>query len=363
VSNGILQNTFYQSTISTPPRRTESLREPITDGIIDKVLDRRRWVSGSPNSPIIRGRQEPNNAEDGGSTNNISTKRYNIAKRKCSFSSFNECRYWEDDGKTTTTYVFPSDTVPMRAMRNENCLPDSTGPPDKNEIRRPTFKIHDDDSVTISPNQNNLSFRKAMKRQVTNIGHSNSFNVSADIRRKLFVNRYKEWSLQSKKPVSDCNFEKSEVSTNACYSTTNGNKYYLTSPVPGSKEIASLNPSMNSSETETYEDSTSEPIDMENVKDSEKPTSTINGHQINSELESWDDSNIPKLYTLHSSCPSVPTLNENACMDFSNSVQSTNQEPLVTTLFPENHCNINSGSLISMTSKVHYLKMGFYYIL
>ena len=169
VSNSILQNTFYQSTVLCPPRRTESLKEPIIDGIIDKVLERRRWVSGSQNYPIIRGRQAPNSVEDEGSTTNVSKKRYNNTKRKCSFSSFNECRYWEDDGKTTTTYFFPSDTVPMKALRNDNCMPDTTIPPDKNEIRRPPFKMNDDDGVTIPAHKSNSSFRKAMKRQVTNI--------------------------------------------------------------------------------------------------------------------------------------------------------------------------------------------------
>ena len=362
VSNAILQNTFYQNNVSIPPRRTESLKEPISDGIVDNVLDRRRWVSVSRNSPpITRGRQtRMPNAEGGGSTNNISTKRYNNAKRKCSFSSFNECRYWEDDGKTTTTYLFSSDTVPMRTLRNETCLPDRTDPSDKNEIPRPTFKIHDDDGVVITPQQNNLSFRKAMKRQVTNIGHSNSFNVSADIRRKLFVNRYREWSLQNKKPVSD--FGKSQVSTNPRDSTTsNGIKFYLSPPVPRrSTESTSLNLSTNNSDTETYDDSTTDPIDTDNPKET---TTTIKLHPNNSELETWDDSNIPKAYTLNASYTSEPSLNDSGYMHFPNSVQTTNHEPLVTNLLPESPCNVNSGSLISMTSQVHYLKIVIYYIL
>ena len=52
--------------------------------------------------------------------------------------------------------------------------------------------------------RNGSPIKRAIKRNSKNIGYSNSFNVSADIRRKLFVNRYKEWSLQaSKKPGSN----------------------------------------------------------------------------------------------------------------------------------------------------------------
>ena len=121
-------------------------------------------------------------------------------KRKCSFSSFNECRYLEDNGKTTTTYFFSSDAETLRPNREGNNVFDKMNSSDqlnltvlKPEERAilPKHQIH----------QNGSPVKRAIKRNSKNVGYSNSFNVSADIRRKLFVNRYKEWSLQSSKPL------------------------------------------------------------------------------------------------------------------------------------------------------------------
>ena len=110
---------------------------------------------------------------------------------------------------------------------------------------------------------------------------------------------------------------------------------------------------MNSSETETYDDYSADPTDMENTNGSEAPTIKMEAYQNESVLESWDDSNFPKSYIVNRSYQSSPVLSQNGYTNFSKSVESTNHDPLDTPVLPEINDNINSGSLMSMTSQVY----------
>jgi len=85
----------------------------------NKGIRRHKSVAGSSNSPIIRSRHNSNTSQIESSEENVSVKKVINPNRKCSFSSFNECRYLEDDGKITTTYIFSDDTVPSRSLKDE----------------------------------------------------------------------------------------------------------------------------------------------------------------------------------------------------------------------------------------------------
>ena len=302
-------------------------------------------------SPIIRSRHDSMNNGVDDSNENISRKRYiNSKQRKCSFSSFNECRYLEDNGKTTTTYFFSSDAETLRPNRKVNRLFDKLASSDQLNIAdiKNDERVMNGHSIN-SFHRNGSPVKRAIKRNSKNIGYSNSFNVSADIRRKLFVNRYKEWSFQTyKKPGS--NHDVNSIPPQNRYSDISyeTNNIHHSSNTPLIQESKVLNHSLLNGGAPSEGTTRNETQTNDN-----KEKAVTNGHVLSVESDISTPKHL-KPEAVHRPLLRPFSVEENnSKMKPSNSFLSINQAFSSPSLAPNSPpLNQQSGSLLSMTSHV-----------
>ena len=356
--SGSLPATVHQTITINPLEGKKSCEESISD------VQRKRRVSGSHYSPILRSRCDSGISENRGSTDSVYTKRYLTSKRKCSFSSFNECRYLEDDGKTTTTYFFSSDTVPIRAIRNENSLQDNPNQPNQMNsncvstqpcgigYNRYSLGHQHGPRTSGLGHQHNSPVRKAVKRHTKNNGISKSFNVSADIRRKLFVNRYKEWSINTHNPDPEVGPATTKTSiTSSSKSFKEQKNFSNRCSLPYSRNNTHLNSSLNNSEN--YQALLRNSVYSNEPNQRLENTRTIDEHSIDLELKSWThtDNESNDSEASHSDIY-VPKQGNN--VERTDSARSIDKECTFTTPFPEGSSNGQYSSLLSMTSHVSF---------
>ena len=328
----------------------ESLKKSATNDESDNHPRRKRKMNETrQGSPIIKSRHDSMNNGIDGSNDNISRKKYLTAKqRKCSFSSFNECRYLEDNGRTTTTYFFSSDAETMRPNKNENHLFDKLSSSDQlhSALKEDEMKMNGHSMSII--HRNGSPVKRAIKRNSKNIGYSNSFNVSADIRRKLFVNRYKEWSLQaSKKPGSNIDISSMPLQKRFSDISDETHTSFPNSNTPLIKESDAFSFELCNEGTQSMETSNA----VNNSED--KANACTNGYALSLESDTSSPKHL-KPESLHKPLLRPLSAEENGSkMKPSNSFLSINHAFSNPSLAPNGPpLNHQSGSILSMTSHV-----------
>ena len=300
-------------------------------------------------SPMIKSRHNSMNNGIDSSNDSISRKKYLTAKqRKCSFSSFNECRYLEDNGRTTTTYFFSSDADTMRPNKNENDLFDKLASSDQLHLALKEDEMKMNGRSMSIIHRNGSPVKRAIKRNSKNVGYSNSFNVSADIRRKLFVNRYKEWSLQaSKKPGSNVDISSIPIQKRFSDISDETHTSFPTSNTPLIKETNAFSFELCNEGTQRMETSNTVHNNEDNAN------ACTNGYALSLESDTSSPKHL-KPESLHKPLLRPLSAEEHGSkMKPSNSFLSINHGFSNPSLTPNGTpLNHHQGSLLSMTSHV-----------
>ena len=334
---------------------------------INKGIRRHKSIAGSSNSPILRSRHNSNTSQVESSEENVSVKKVINPNRKCSFSSFNECRYLEDDGKITTTYIFSDDTVPIRSLKDEGGQASSS----EDQIcvsTDPTLQNNE----PIGTETNHI--RQKHASEITTPGrkykpkesrYSKSFSINADIRRKLFVNRYKEWSIHATKT----NAKSSQVpsTSSAHFDKQNETLNPLSPSFNDGDNFRNLNSALNSSTEgqkidfgDSSNDFQPECLNTYNKiryhgaaeKDTENTKEYIDSHRIDQKrfCTKLHQNCIDRQDSTQTSSSKGANLDKQR--NYSDSFPSSKEEVDGTSLNLEDPSNPQSGSLLSMTSHV-----------
>ena len=348
VSNEKLSSKSHIENIGST--NNDNHNESTTNDESENHLRRKRKVNEThQGSPIIKSRHDSMNNGINGSNDNISRKKYLTAKqRKCSFSSFNECRYLEDNGRTTTTYFFSSDAETMRPNKNENHLFDKLASSDQLHFALKEDEMKMNGNAMGRTYRNGSPIKRAIKRNSKNIGYSNSFNVSADIRRKLFVNRYKEWSLQaSKKPGSNIDISSIPIQKRFSDISDESHTSFPTSNTPLIKETNAFSFELSNEGTQNTETSNK----IHNNEDNKN--ACTNGYALSLESDTSSPKHL-KPESLHKPLLRPLSAEEHGSkMKPSNSFLSINHGFSNPSLTPNGTpLNHHQGSLLSMTSHV-----------
>ena len=268
------------------------------------------------------------------------------SKRKCSFSSFNECRYVEDGGKTTKTYFFSAD-----ANRN---LPQVNGDrsrgvkPNVSDHIYPTYltsvaRVMKNASSSIKT-KNVTSAQNTRKRNIKQTKSSaKSFHNNTDIRRNLFVHNYKERSIQSSNPSSSRGSSSSNSPTNSCSSIFGENKDFL--------DLPQLDHNKEEDMRQSQQSSTESPSFPEPFPDLNSPKHPNNGADINDEHPDFASPKDPNLGEDTADQIYLPP-KEDVYIKGTSIIQLVHQALNVSAPVMDHPVNGQTDSLLSMTSLV-----------
>ena len=364
------QNTGNESTRSLEAylhHGIETEKEGNVEIGTNKGIRRHKSIAGSSNSPILRNRRDSTTSQVESSEENVSVKKVLNPNRKCSFSSFNECRYLEDDGKITTTYIFSDDTVPIRSLKDDGVKASSS----EDQIcvtSDPTLQNNEPIGTAtnhIGPKHASEITTPGRKYKPKESRYSKSFSINADIRRKLFVNRYKEWSIHATKTnakstqvpsTSSANFGKQKETRNPISPLFNDGDNFpnLNSVLNSSTEDKNIDFKDSNNDFQPQCLNTYNKIKNHGVaeKDTEITKEYIDSHSIDQKLfcTNINQNCIDRQDSTQTSSSKGANLDKRR--DYSDSFPSSKEEIDSTSLNLEDPSNPQSGSLLSMTSHV-----------